>query len=380
MAKRRGKGEGSISRRSDGRWQGRVDMGRGPDGKRQRKIVYGATRQTVASELNKLLGRAESGELLTTSTPTVSTWLEAWFKTHSADWRPTTRRGYRAAINLWIVPHLGTIRLEKLKPMTIQKWVNEQSKDGGRARVVLAHVVLRSALKWAMQQRMMTYNPAALVKVPQPAACQTQPLTADDAKRLLEATGDHRLGAMVTVALTMGLRIGEVSGLTWPDVDLTARVLRVRQQVQALGDGPPTLAPLKTPSSRRTLALPTLVVEALKAHRKRQLEERLKAGESWRQEAELVFTMPNGRAVHPSHARDSLTALLTAAGLPHRRFHSLRHTAATLLLTDGVPLFDVSRILGHAEISTTADTYGHLVDDMTANAAQRMDNLLRARK
>lgn len=225
---------------------------------------------------------------------------------------------------------------------------------------------------------MMTYNPAALVKVPQAQPARTAPLTADQARTLLEAAADHRLGAMVTVSLTMGLRIGEVSGLGWADVDLNTRTLKVRQQVQALGDGPPTLVPLKTAASRRTLALPTMVVEALKAQRKRQLEERLKAGQSWRQDADLVFTMPCGRAVHPSHARDVLTALLTAAGLGHRRFHTLRHTAATLLLTDGAPLFDVSRILGHSEISTTADTYGHLVDEMTAGAAARMDKLLAA--
>lgn len=379
MAKRRGKGEGTISRRSDGRWQGRVDMGRGPDGARQRKVVYGDTRAAVAKQLNSLLGRAESGELLTTSTPTVKTWLNDWFTTHRADWRPGTQRVYRAAIDLWLVPHLGTIRLEKLKPTTIQRWVNEQSQDGAKARVGLAHVVLRSALKWAMQQRVLTYNAAALVKVPPATPRPTAPLTADQARRLLEAAADHRLGAMVTVSLTMGLRIGEVSGLAWADVDLPARTLKVRQQVQAIGEGP-VLGPLKTAASRRTLALPSMVVEVLKAHRTRQREERLKAGQAWRQDADLVFTMPTGRAVHPDHARHVLTDLLTAAGIGHRRFHVLRHTAATLLLMDGAPLFDVSRILGHAEISTTADTYGHLVDEMTAGAAARMDALLGQKK
>ena len=248
MAKPRGRGEGSISERPDGRWQGRVDLGRGPDGKRQRKTIYGATRKAVASELNMLLGRAESGELLNTSTPTVDSWLNDWFSTHADDWRPTTRRTYRAAIDLWLVPHLGPIRLEKLKPTTIQRWINEA----------------------------------------------TAPLTVEQATLLLDVISNHRLGPMVLVSLTMGLRIGEVSGMTWPDFDLTARTLKVRQQVQAVGDGHLSIVPLKTANSQRTLTLPTLVVEALRAHRVRQLEERLRAGQAWHQDADLVFTMPNG--------------------------------------------------------------------------------------
>lgn len=379
MAKRRGRGEGSISQRSDGRWQGRVDMGRGPNGKRQRKIVYGATRKDVASELNRLLGRAESGELLVTCTPSVTTWLNDWYRTHQDTWRPATRRTYRIAIDEWIAPHLGTVRLEKLKPVAIQRWVNQQTRAGASAHVVLAHVVLRSALKWAMALRVLTFNPAALVRVPRPTPRRPAPLTADQARQLVTAAGNHRLGGLILVSLTMGLRIGEACGLTWADVDLTAKTVKIRQQVQQVGAAL-DVAPLKTAASRRTLALPTLVVEILKTRRTRQREERLKAGHRWHQEHDLVFTTVTGGMLNPSTVRKALRGLLTGAGLPAVRFHTLRHTAATLLLADGAPLFDVSRILGHSQITTTADTYGHLVDDMTAGAAARMDVLLAAKK
>lgn len=182
------------------------------------------------------------------------------------------------------------------------------------------------------------------------------------------------------ISLTTGLRIGEVSGVSWADVDFMRGVLRVRQQVQALGKGIITLAPLKTASSRRTLSLPALAMEALKTRRKAQVEERMRAGADWQgSDHDLVFTTQKGTMLHPTSVRVVLTATLKAAGLDKVKFHTLRHTAATLLLTDGMPLFDVSRILGHAQISTTADIYGHLVPEMTAGAAARMDHLLKVR-
>jgi integrase len=375
MSKRRGRGEGTITQRADGRWMARVQLDTDGPGPRRRKAVYGATRAAVAERLNGLLGRSSGGELLTTTTPTVKAWLNDWYDTHEDEWRGSTQRVYRTAIDKWLVPALGPVRLDALKPLAIQKWINAQTKGGARQMVLTSHVVLRSALKWAMTQRLVTFNAAELVKVPRPTAQRAAPLTADQAVRLLDATSDHRLGAMVLASLTLGLRLGEVTGLTWPDVDLTAQTVRVRQQVQAT-KGSVGVAPLKTAASRRKLTLPVVLVAALKAHRVRQLEERLQAGPRWAQVGDFVFTMPMGGIVRPNHARDVLTALLTAAGLPRVRFHTLRHTAATLLLQDGTPLFDVSRILGHAEISTTADIYGHLVDEMTAGAAARMDGLL----
>lgn len=139
-----------------------------------------------------------------------------------------------------------------------------------------------------------------------------------------------------------------------------------------------TLAPLKTRNSKRNLTLPTLALNALKAHRKMQLAERLRAGADWDNAHDLVFTTPDGLPVNPSHVRDVLATLLAVASIPNVRYHTLRHTAATLLLLDGTPLFDVSRVLGHAEIGTTSDIYGHLVPEMTASAAARMDTLLSA--
>ncbi len=378
--RRRGRGEGTIKLRKDGRWVGLVQIDRGDDGRRRRKGVYGATRAEVREKLNALLGRAANRELLTTSTPTVASWLNDWYDTHQGDWRASTQRVYRTAIDKWLVPALGPIRLETLKPLVVQQWINRVSKDGARQMVVTSHVVLHSALKWAMTQRLITYNAAQLVKVPRPTPPKPVPLTADQAVQLIDAATDHRLGAMVITSLTLGLRIGEVTALRWADVDLVGRTVKVRQQLQAV-QGRIEVAPLKTTTSRRDLILPALVVTALKVHRVRQMEERLQAGRRWAQVGDFVFTMQTGSVVPPGHARGVLTGLLVAADLPHVKFHTLRHTAATLLLQDGTPLFDVSRLLGHADITTTADIYGHFVDEMAEKAAGRMDGLLaRARR
>lgn len=374
MAKRRGKGEGTITQLADGRWQGRVDLGRDAMGRRRRKAVYGTTREKAAKKLAALLGRAASGELLATSTPTVKTWLDDWHRTHAGDWRDSTARAYRFAIDSWLVPAFGATRLEALKPIAIQRWANQATANGPRRIVTTAHIVLRAALTWAMQQRVLTYNPAALVKVPGIVSTRPTPLSAEQAGRLLEAAAGHRLGAAVATALLLGLRVGEVCGLTWPDVDLPAKTLRVRQQAVA-----GRLGPLKTAASRRTLVLPDLLVELLTAQRTRQRAERLKAGGRWT-ETDRVFTRPAGQIAKPRHVREALAEMLTAAGLASIKFHGLRHTAATLLLNDGTPVFTVSRVLGHSQLGTTANVYGHLVDEMAVDAAVRMDRILGKRK
>ena len=285
-----------------------------------------------------MLGRAAGGELLTTRSPTLSAWLESWYRTHQQKrgWSPATVRLYRDVIDKWLVPALGTVQLEKLRPAVIQQWTDEVTQKGGRQIILTAHTVLRSALRWAMAEREVTYNAAQLVIVPQPERAEKMALSAAEAVAFLSAAQGHRLEALFVLATTLGLRLGEVTGLTWKDVDLEAGTVKVRQQLQFERTG--ELVPLKTVNS--------------------------------------PFSPPEGRYQRPNEVRAALSSLLTAAGLRQVGCHDLRHTAATLLLADKAPLFDVSRILGHASVKTTADVYGHLVEDMTAGAALQMDAIL----
>lgn len=387
MANRRARGEGSIRQRADGRWEVRIDIGRGADGKRRRKSLFAPTQAAAVKLLKKQAGRAVDGQLLTTSTPTISAYLNQWFETHADDWRPSTRRGYRGAIDRFLVPAFGTLRLEQLTPQALQRWLlQHKTEHGARRRITLAHATLRSALSDAQRLQLVSINAAELVKVPQPARRAITPLTLDQAKTFLVVAKKHRLGALFSVALACGLRLGEATGLKWDDVDLDTGEIRIRQQLQRVGKRL-ELQPLKTEKSRRTLMLPDVCVTELKEHRKRQLAERLRAGERW-VDTGLVFTTYRvckagkglrtrvGAGLHPRNVLRALHALLEAAKVPKVRFHDLRHSAASLLIAEGVPLVEVSLLLGHSELRVTSDLYTHLQAQTAAKAATRMDALL----
>ena len=387
MARRRGHGEGSICERADGRWMVRVDIGRGLDGRRRRKTMYATTQAEAVDLLRKQGGRAAGGQLVATSTPTVAKYLDDWFAANTDTWRPSTRRGYRGAIDLYLVPAFGPLRLEQLTPLVVQRWLTEHKMaHGARRRITLAHATLRSALSEAQRLQLVSINAAELVKVPKPKARPIVPLTIQQAGAFLKAATKHRLCALFSVALACGLRLGEATGLTWNDVDLETGELRVRQQLQRVGKRL-ALQELKTEKSRRTLMLPDTCVELLKTHRKRQLEERLKAGDNW-VETGLVFTTyaPHGKdrkagaALHPRNVLRALYALLEAAELPMVRFHDLRHSAASLLIAEGVELVEVSMLLGHSELRVTADLYSHLQQQTAARAAKRMESILQLAK
>jgi integrase len=389
VAKRRGHGEGSITERADGRWMVSIGLGRGLDGRRRRKYAYAETQGAAVDLLRKLGGRAVDGQLLSTSTPTVGRFLNDWFASNSDVWRPSTRRSYRGAIDLYLVKAFGPLRLEQLSPLAVQRWLTEHKQEhGARRRITLAHATLRSALSEARRLQLVTINAAALVKVPKPATRPIHPLDIGQAAIFLKAAEQHRLSALFTVALACGLRLGEATGLWWEDVNLETGEIQIRQQLQAIKlqgikKQQLVLVPLKTEKSRRTLVVPDVCLRALRAHRTRQREERLKAGADWI-ETGLVFTTyarrgnnrKVGRGLHPRNVGRVLDGILNAAKLPHVRFHDLRHSAASLLIAEGVELVQVSQLLGHSELRVTADLYSHLQTQTAAKAARVMDAVL----
>jgi integrase len=389
MARRRGKGEGSISERPDGRWMVRVDLGRGIDGRRQRRCAYASTQAEAVEQLRRLGGRAVDGQLLATSTPSVARFLNDWFALNTDSWRPSTRRSYRSAIDQYLVKAFGPIHVEQLSPLMIQRWLTQhRTEHGARRRITLAHAVLRSALSEAQRLQLVTINAATLVRVPKPQPRPISPLSIEQAGVFLKVVDNHRLGALFSVALACGLRLGEATGLRWEDVDLNTGEIRIRQQLQPV-DKRLVLQELKTEKSRRTLVLPAVCLDSLKAHRKKQLGERLKAGRRW-VDTGLVFTtyrthkegkglkLKVGAGLHPRNVTRVLDGLLKVAEprLPHVRFHDLRHSAASLLLASGVQLAEVSKLLGHSEIRLTADLYSHLQKETAAKAARVMDAIL----
>jgi integrase len=321
------------------------------------------------------------------------------------------------------VPGLGKLALGRLKPTNIERWFDEHQTAGAGTRTIrYARAVLRVALNQARKWELLSVNAAALVDPPRHTAKQIQPLAPEQARALLVAARGHRLGALVSVGTAVGLRIGEALGLRWADVDLDAGTLSVTQAIERSGGEPvgrrsmlaasrelrkriaaapkrsaerrqlraeleklrkqwrPVRSTLritepKSPRSRRTVRVPSVVLTALKSHRTRQLEERLGAGGDW-EDSGLVFTSPIGSAVDPRNATREFKALLVSAALPNIRFHDLRHTAATLLLAQGVDPRTIMETLGHSQISLTMNTYSHVLPALQAEAAARLDAVL----
>lgn len=395
--KRRGNGEGSIVKRPDGRWVGFLSLGRDENGKRLRKQVYGRTRKAVQRKLNKNINDQDRGLPVSTKSQMVGEYLAHWLDSIRLSVRPRTWEKFESVVRLHLTPALGNIRLEALQPKQIQDLLTRKSKAGLSAQSV-RHVrtVLGIALGRAMKWELVGRNCAALTDPPKLERARPTVLTPDEVAQLRKAASEHRMSALLELELGIGLRRGEVLGLTWSDVDLDAGVLRVNQSLQRVGaraqeaadknaaeepgKRPPPksrleLLPLKTPSSRRTIDLPEIVIKALRKHRAKQAEQRIAAGAEWK-ETNLVFCNALGGPLEPRNVYRAFATLLKDAKIQPRPFHALRHTYATLVLSDGGPVKDVSAALGHARASMTLDIYGHVLPGAGGKVAARMDRIL----
>jgi len=369
---RRGNREGSIRLRTDGRWVGAVAL----DGRR--RYVYGKTRKEAADKLAQLVRDADAGLTLTADQITVGDYLLRWLEDSVRPrLRPKTYRGYEQLVRLHLVPELGRLKLSKLTPMRVQRLINAKLESGLSKRTVqYMRAVLRAALAQAVRWRLLSSNAAGLTEGPTVRRRPVPALTPADAKVLLEAMAGHRLETLVVVALGLGLRQGEALGLRWDDVDLDRAEVHVRRALQRLKGRGHVDVELKTELSRRSLALPPVVLDALRTHRKRQDAQRSRAGESWTNTG-YVFTTATGGPLDGSNVTHDFQRALAKAGLPRMRFYDLRHGCASLLLAQGVHPRVVMETLGHSAISLTMNTYSHVSSALQREAANRIDAALR---
>jgi len=273
------------------------------------------------------------------------------------------------------VPTLGKIPLDQLTPRHVQEMMNARLAAGFSGKsVAYMQQVLRTALSLAVRWDMVSRNVARMVDRPRIERKPISPLTPDQARTFLAAIRGHRLEALFSVALALGLRQGEALGLRWEDIDLVAGTLRVRYQLQRIG-GKLTLVPPKTERSRRTLVMPTTIVERLREHEKRQVAEKLWAGSKW-DDTGLIFSTRVGGPTPARHVIAEFHKALENAGLRRIRFHDLRHSCATLLLVQGVSPRVVMEVLGHSEIALTMNAYSHVVPELQRDAAARMQAIL----
>jgi integrase len=374
--RRRGRGEGNIYQRADGRWAARLSAGY-ERGRRARVWVYGLTRAECASKLATAIRAHQDGILAAPSRLTTGEYLTRWLDDCARPkLRPRTLVSYAQVVRLHITPHLGRVPLQKLTPQQVQAWLNKLQKDGLSSRSCqYARAILRSAFGQALRWGLVSRNVVTLVAAPRVERHEIQPLTPEQARTLLKAAKGHPLEALVTVALALGLRQGEALGLRWDAIDFERGTLNVRVALQRVG-GEWLLVEPKSARSRRTIALPNVVVGALQAHRVRQLQDRLVAGRHW-QDHGFVFTSSVGTPLEPSNATKRFRKLLVSAGVPSIRFHDLRHTAATFLLAQGVDPRTIMETLGHSQISLTLNTYSHVLPVLQREAARKMDGMLR---
>jgi integrase len=375
MATRRGKGEGSITQRRDGRWEARLTLPQG--GRRQRRAFYGKTRAEAARKLRDALRKQDEGLPLPPENLTLEAHLRTWLEAKRATLRPETWRRYNDLVG-HIIPVLGRRRLPRLTVEDVQALHDALAAKGLSGTTMQhAHGVLHAALQDALRWNLAGRNVASLVPAPRRSTGEMRHLSPADARALMIAAKGEPLEAFFVVALTAGLREGELQALRWKDVDLDRQRVRVTATLTAIKDGAPVLGEPKTQHSRRTVWLTLTAVEAIERHRADQDARRRLAGPAW-VEYGLVFCSDRGLPLWRSQVRTHWLRLLAKAEIPHLRVHDLRHSAATLLLAEGVPVKVASEMLGHSDVTTTLRIYAHVLEGAQEQAASAMDRLLNA--
>lgn len=394
----------SLYRGTDGSWHARVTMGRRPDGTTQRRHVQRRTKAELRDVVRELERSRDTGRYVWTSDDlTLAAWMEHWLDNvlpMTARWK--TLSTYRSQMRRHVLPTLGAWRLSEIQPEHLEAHYRRMQTEGHSTHTIRAvHRVLRSALSEAVRRRRLAANPATIARPPRAVDVEVQPLSIQESRRLLQAAQSSEHPARWSIALSLGLRQGEALGLLWDDVDLNEGAIRVRRSMQRRTwdhgcptvDGQPScgrkrggdcdhrtgggllLVEPKTTASKRTIALPTPLVTELQAQRARVNRRRLAAGEAWDHTHDLVFPTANGGLIDPARDHAAWKVLLTQAGLRDVRLHDARHTAATLLLLQGVDIRTVMSIMGWTEMAT-AQRYTHAVDELRRRAAAQMGALL----
>jgi integrase len=385
MAKKRknANGEGTIyqckSGKHKGRWIGQLVIGTNPDtGKPKRKSFYGKTRAEVKEKMREYQEEMAQGLDIMGQEQTFGEWILFWMDNYKKiELRLSTWENYMRSIKNHIYPALGHIPLRDLKTDDIQNLYNRMIKEGrAPATVRRNHQIINSCLKQAVENRLLSWDPAEAAKLPKLTDTKVRAMTFEEMSKFLSVLQEDRWGAAFLCLLGTGLRMGELLALRWQDVDLDKQILHVRQALVRTKEKGVYFDEPKTEKSKRAIPIPGEVVEALKKHRIQQFQLRLAVGEKY-QNHDLVFATSVGTPIYPRNFTRKFYKLRDKAGIPKDiNLHALRHTYATRLLEQGENLKTVQELLGHTDISTTANTYSHVSIEVKQKAAAKMDKLL----
>jgi integrase len=373
-ARRRGNHEGTAPRlRPDGRWQ--VDLRYlDPSGAPKRTAVYGKSQTEARAAAKELRERLKSGQPVQDSTDTLGRFAAEWIATALAasERKATTKAMYGAITRSQIVSSaLGAMPLGKITPRAVEGWlVGLRAKGLAASTLRIAHAILVAILATAVRDGLLGRNPAAAVKRPKVTRREADYLSSDQVRGVLSAAHSTRFAPLFALLVNTGLRRGEALALQWSDVDLEAATLRVRGTVARV-DGELTVTEPRTAKSKRTVPLSESAVRTLRAVRLEQAQQQLRA--SWWHSTGYVFTTRLGEPCDPRNALRAFKVAAKRAGLPASvGLHTLRHTAATMMLQAGVPLKIVSEILGHASVAITGDIYGHVAPEVSREAVAKL--------
>jgi integrase len=377
-AKRRGNSEGSNPvQRADGRWQINLRY-RDEHGIPQRMTVSGKTAREARENADEVRRRLRAHLPARDRKDTLGVFTESWITSTLAasDRKQSTKSLYATLARKHIIEaRIGMQPLDKLKPSHVEAWKVELKGRGlSDATIRRTFSVLRAVLDTAVRDEALVRNQAAAVKAPKVSPQEAAYLTPDQVRQLLKAAQTSRYAKLFEFLVNTGLRRGEALALRWSDVDLDVGAIRVRGTLGRV-NGALVVTEPKTAKSRRSVPLSTAAERVLREVRAAQAAERLKAGSMWQQTG-LVFTTEFGTACEPRNALRALQDVAKHAKLPGIGLHTLRHSAAAVMLVNGVPLKVVSEVLGHASIGITGDIYGHVAPDVSREALRRLSEAL----
>lgn len=378
--------KGHIRKRGKNSWAIVVELPKDAEtGKRRQQwhTIHG-TKGDAQRELRGILHSLEVGGYVKPNRITLGQYLKQWSENYAViHTSPRTSESYQLEIRNHLIPALGAIPLCQLQPQQVENYYTDaltkgrgDGKGGLSARTVLYHHrILSEALSHAVKMGLINRNVANAVDPPKPARPRVATMTSEDIPKFLEAASDTPYYTLFFMALSTGMRLGELLGLRWGDIDLGSGSLFV---VQALyrSNGVSEMREPKSPHSRRQIAMPSSLIQLLQQHYAKQEAQNILLGRKVTR-SDLVFAHPDGKPLDRHTVSHSFSEVLEEAGLPHIRFHDLRHTHATLLLKSGVHPKVVSERLGHASVAFTLDTYSHVVPGLQEAAAESFDKLLR---
>ncbi|NQT73585.1 MAG: site-specific integrase [Chloroflexi bacterium] len=368
---------GSIQKQSKDSWRLFIDTGRDENGKRRRKTVtVQGGKSDAQRKLRELLSAVDNGIPITLAKQTLAEYLQDWLQRKESKVSPKTILDYEGIIRRYLTPRLGHIPIGKLTPHHVEELHSYMAGEGLSARSVqYAHRVLSQALKHAVRMEMLGRNVCDVVDVPSIRRKEMRVMDTDEVQTFLNVTQESPLWPVFFLAIYTGLRKGELLGLRWRDVDLSKATISVNQTAIRIKGNGVVISEPKTAYSRRMISLPasaTRLLIDLKLKRKSECESH---NLEW-DESSLVLCNSVGEPLSPDTVTHTFSRALESAGLPHMRFHDLRHTHATLMLKEGVHPKVVSERLGHASINITLDIYSHVLPGMQEMAAEAFEQAL----